>query len=61
MKWIVLLIGTATVACHARCERAVLLLFVKYSTWSEYSLRWLWALVGIHVGWPNTAASDGLS
>ena len=44
--------------CGVSCS---MLLFVKYSTWSEYSLRWLWALVGIHVGWPNTAASDGLS
>ena len=53
MKWIVLLIGTATVACDARCERAVLL-FVKYSTWPAPNIRcvgfgrWLvYMLVGI--------------
>ena len=46
-EWIVLLIGTATLACHILCERALLLFFVKYSTCSEYSLRWLWALVGL--------------
>ena len=53
-EWIVLLIGTATLACHDASGRVVVLCQIFY-------LFRIFVALALGVGWPTTTASDGLS